>query len=108
MHTHIRQRPPVHPLCALLRELRLEAGFTLLAFEEKYKIPAVVVGAYERGDREPPLRKLDAVLSAYGYQLWAVPTGPTAVRLPTDIVGDLRAIADQIETRYHRSKEPVL
>ena len=87
----------VHPLCAMLRELRTAARLSLAQFEQRYGIPAVVVGAYERGDRIPPLNKLETILGCFGYKLVAVPTSADAVRLPLDIVTDLRAIADQLE-----------
>lgn len=95
----IKARPRVHPLCQQLRALRAAAGISLLRFEEKYGVSAVVLGSYERGDREPPLRKLDAIFGAYGYHLAAVPIGTQAVRLSGDLVTDLRLIADQLEAR---------
>jgi transcriptional regulator with XRE-family HTH domain len=94
---HARTTAALHPICAMLRQLRVAAGLSLTEFESRYEIPAVVVGAYERGDRTPPLHKLDTILGAYGYRLQAVPTGAAAVRLPEDIIGALRAIADQLE-----------
>jgi transcriptional regulator with XRE-family HTH domain len=98
--THQRAHSPPHPICVLLRQLRRAANLTLTDFENKHGIPSVVVGAYERGDRLPPLPKLDALLACYGYALTAVPTGSNAVRLPGDIVSDLRAIANQLETSH--------
>lgn len=88
-----------HPTCAMLRDLRTSAGLTLAQVEKQFGVPAVVHGAYERGDREPPVRKLDAILHHYGYQLAAVPLGTEAVRLSGDVIADLRAIADQLEAR---------
>lgn len=87
----------IHPLCALLRPLRQAAGLSLAEFEHRFDIPAVVVAAYERGDRMPPLSKLEAILTCYGYRLTAQPNDASATRLPEDIVGELRAIADQLE-----------
>lgn len=85
----------------MLRDLRRAAGFSLAQVEARFCIPAVVLGAYERGDRLPPLSKLDWILrTAYGYQLQAVPVGAEHVRLPADMVADLRAIADQLEERH--------
>lgn len=92
-----REDAPPHPLCALLRELRTAARLSLSAFEARSGFPAVVVGAYERGDRLPPLPKLDLLLGFYGYALRAVPVDRQAVQLPADMAGQLRAIADQIE-----------
>ncbi len=91
--------PEPHPLCVMVRNLRKAAGLSLAQFEARTGIPAVVVGAYERGDRVPPLSKLDAVLRSFGYRLAAIPIDAEAVRLPEDIVAELRAIADQLEAR---------
>lgn len=81
----------------MLRELRAAAGISLAQFEARHGIPAVVVGAYERGDRIPPLPKLEAILARFGYRIIAVPADAAAVRRPLDVVADLRAIADQLE-----------
>lgn len=86
-----------HPLCAMIRNLRQAGGLSLKQFELKTGLPAVVIGAYERGDRIPPLSKLEQIYEAFGYRLVAVPASTEAVRLPTDIVADLRAIANQLE-----------
>ena len=86
-----------HPLCLLIRELRNAAGWSLSQFQARSGIPAVVVGAYERGDRIPPLSKLEAIFAAFGYKLAAAPVGCDSVRVITDMVGDLRAIANQLE-----------
>jgi len=90
----------VHPLCVLIKELRLAAGMTLLQFQSRSGIPAVVVGAYERGDRIPPLLKLEAILKFYGLKLDAVYNGDRSIRLPKDIASTLRAIADQLEHKH--------
>ncbi len=95
-----------HPLCAMIRNLRRAAGMSLTAFENQTGIPAVVVGAYERGDRVPPLPKLEAILGAFGYRITAVPEGSAAVRLSGDMVSDLRAIADQLEAKRSLSELP--
>lgn len=88
-----------HPLCRLLRELRRASGMSLDVIGRKNNISPVVLGAYERGDRTPPLNKLEYALSIYGYTLQAVPIGTQHTRLTGDVVADLRAIADQIEER---------
>lgn len=97
-YTEARKGREPHALCTLARQLRKTAGLSLNRVEERYGIPAVVIGAYERGDREPPLRKLESILAIYGYQITAVPIGSEAVRLTGDMVSDLRAIADQLES----------
>ena len=91
-----------HPLCAMIRQLRNAQRLSLAQFEERFGYAAVVVGAYERGDRIPPLPKLDAILGCFGYRLTAEPIGEHAIRTPGDIVAELRHIADQLE----RSAQP--
>lgn len=88
-----------HPICGLLRELRLAAGMSLGNVETLHGMSAVVVGSYERGNREPPVGKLEKALNIYGYTLRAVPLGAESIRLPSDIVADLRSIADQLESK---------
>ncbi len=95
-----------HPLCKQIRDLRKAAKLSLAKFEEQSGIPAVVVGAYERGDRIPPLSKLDAIFGVFGYRLAAVPVHASATRLPTDMVAELRAIADQLEGNHPRPADP--
>jgi transcriptional regulator with XRE-family HTH domain len=90
-----------HPICVLLRELRHAAGLSLADIERIHGLKAVVLGAYERGDRTPPLSKLDWILrTVYGYELKAVPLGTNATRLSGDVVFDLRTIADQLEEKH--------
>lgn len=130
--------PVVHPLCAMVRELRQAARLSLHQFEECYGIPAVVVGAYERGDRIPPLHKLERILACFGYTIKAVPVavpaaahgepggepgsdsdepdggrgdergaaGSGAMRLPADMVAELRAIANQLEATEESYRNP--
>jgi transcriptional regulator with XRE-family HTH domain len=86
-----------HRLCVLIRQLRKAAQWSLNDFETQFGIH---VGPYERGDRLPPLDKLEAVLACYGYGLQAVADNPAAIRRPTDIVAELRAIADQLEAAH--------
>lgn len=87
-------------MCAMIRQLRLASRMSLAQFEERHGIKAVVVGAYERGDRTPPLPKLEAILGCFGYQIVAIPKDSDAVRLPSNIVAELRAIADQLENTH--------
>jgi len=96
---------PIHPLCVKMRNLRRAAGISLQAFEAKTGIPGVVVGSYERGDRIPPLSKLEAIFAAFGYQLVAVPIGTAAVREAPDMVADLHAIADQLAQKLAKENE---
>lgn len=92
----MRHYPQPHPLCRLVRDLRTAARLSLHQFEIKFGIPAVVVAAYERGDRIPPLPKIDEILTCLGYRLIAVPVDYRSIRLPGDIAAELHAIADQI------------
>lgn len=96
-----------HPLCAFLRELRIEAKLSLSEVESRFGISAIVLGSYERGDREPPLRKIEAALKMYGYRLIAVPISGEvpAVRLSGDMAAELRAIADQLENTSHAMQD---
>jgi transcriptional regulator with XRE-family HTH domain len=62
-----------HHICELLRALRTAAGLSLHQIEAKHGIKAVVIGSWERGDRQPTLRQVDEALGFYGYELRAVP-----------------------------------
>lgn len=97
-----------HPICASLRELRKAAGLSLTQMEELHGISAVLMGSYERGDRIPPLPKIDSLLGFFGYKLAAVPLDHTAVRIPSDMVTELRAIASQIARMNHTKDEASL
>lgn len=66
-------------LYGLLRELRQGADLSLTQAEAKFGFPAEVIGAYERGDRNPNVDKLNALLNGYGWELVAVPRGATVV-----------------------------
>ncbi len=96
----------IHPLCSMIRNLRRAAGMSLATFEARTGIPAVVVGAYERGDRTPPLSKLDLIYRHFGYQITAIPVGAASVRMSGDMISDLRAIADQLESMNVVSELP--
>jgi transcriptional regulator with XRE-family HTH domain len=54
-----------------IRQLRRERGLTLRDFEEKSggKIRAIVMGAYERGDRSMSLGKLIEISKVFGIEL---------------------------------------
>lgn len=86
----------VHPVCALMRELRIAAGLSLLEAGQKMGLNAIVLGSYERGDRNPPLPRAEYILNAYGYTLAPKPMRVNAVRSPVDMASTLRAIADQL------------
>lgn len=94
-----------HPICHQMRELRRAAGLSLTEAEQLIGIPAIVLGSYERGDRHPPLAKVETILSGYGYTLAAVPNDFDAVRLPADMAAELRAIAAQIDKEKKASRK---
>lgn len=92
----------MHPVVALLRDLRQAARLSLQQVERKFDIPAVVLGSWERGDRRPTVDGIQRVLDVYGWELVAQPRdrtrdgGPT-VRTPAQNAAILRAIADQLD-----------
>lgn len=88
-----------HPICKQLRDFRKASRLSLLDAEKRFGVPAVVLGSYERGDRNPPLRKLEEIFNLYGYTVVAVPREFEAIRLTGDIVKELRSIASQLEIR---------
>jgi transcriptional regulator with XRE-family HTH domain len=99
----MRNSPPgPHPVCLKLRELRRAAGLSLSQLQDRHGMNAVLVGSYERGDRQPPLVKLDALLHVFGYRLTAVPIGGVTdhVRTPHDMIAELRSITAQLEKTY--------
>ncbi len=86
-----------HPVCRTLRELRKATGLSLNQVQARQGINAIVLGSYERGDRIPPLNKIEEILNAFGYTLKAVPQRADAVRIPADMADELRLIADQLD-----------
>ncbi len=86
----------VHPVCKQLRDLRTQSGYSLLQAQSVIGVNAIVMGSYERGDRQPTLNKAEDLLNFYGYTLVAVRKDFDAVRLPSDMSAELHAIADQI------------
>lgn len=97
-------RQPNHNICQQMRDLRIAAGLSLREAEEVVGAPAIVLGSYERGDRQPPLIKAETILNGYGYTLVAVPKDFDAVRLPADMAQELRAIANQLDGRKRRNR----
>ena len=100
----MKNQEAIHPVCRLLREFRLARGLTLADIKEETGVSPVVWGSYERGDRNPPLSKMEDLLRCFGYTLVAVPIRADAVRVPQNIVAELRAIADQLEKKNVVSK----
>jgi transcriptional regulator with XRE-family HTH domain len=92
----------MHPVVALLRELREAAGLSLHDVERMYGVKATVVGSYERGNRRPTVEAVQRLLDFYGHDLVTVPRdraadGRPTVRSATQITTVLRQIADQLE-----------
>lgn len=96
-----------HPIHALLRQLRKATGMSLEQFEQKHYLRAVVLGSWERGDREATVEKIDSLLHIHGYQFAVVPLGSpffqgdagTGERVwtPGQIGSVLRSIAGQVD-----------
>jgi DNA-binding XRE family transcriptional regulator len=59
-------------LCALLRELRLEAGLTQVQVAERLGVPQSFVSKYESGERRLDVIELHHVAEAIGVSLRAV------------------------------------
>lgn len=93
----------LHAVCKQLRDLRKAAGLSLSQASRRVGVPDIVLGSYERGDRQPPLTKIESILNGYGYTLAAVPKDFDAVRLPADMAQELRRIADQIDKEMNRN-----
>lgn len=98
-----RTYPPPHPICRQMRDLRVAAGMSLVAAGRQFGFSPVALASYERGDRQPPLFKLEDILNKMGYTIVAVPKEYDAIRLTGSIIRELRMIADQLERREHES-----
>lgn len=86
---------PRDPLCDQLRAIRLGLGFSLadVEFKSGGRWKAVVVGSYERGDRQPNVRAARELLDFYGLRL--------EVLAPGDVVlTDDRPAAGQSHVEY--------
>lgn len=60
------------PIAVQLRAARQHRGLSLEAFEHKFGIKAVVVGSWERGDRQPAISRLREWCEALDHQLVAL------------------------------------
>lgn len=99
----------INPLYAQLRELRRAARLTLTEAAEQLHVTPAALGAWERGDRHPPIDRLDLVFGFYGRELRAVPMGavlldpaepaPGVVLTDEQMVAQLRRVAAQLEAR---------
>lgn len=94
-----RQSPP-HPIVVELRQLREAAGWSQAQLATRTGVPAVVIGSYERGDRQPTLSTLEQLFTALGQEIAIRPTGsaePDYTRSAAQMAIDLRAIAAQLD-----------
>lgn len=100
------RNPPAdpHPVCKQLRDLRKAARMSLPEAGTRLNISGLVLGSYERGDRNPPLMKLEEILNGYGYTLVAIPKDFDAVRLTGNIIQELRMIAHQLESQERKTR----
>jgi transcriptional regulator with XRE-family HTH domain len=87
-----------HDIRRRIRQLRRERGLTLLAFEKLSggQIRAVVLGAYERGDRSMSLNKVIEIAKVFGVELAHI-MGPSTehsggTRITERHIYDLRAL----------------
>lgn len=62
-----------HPIAALLRKIRTDAGLSLDQAAKRTGMASAVIGSYERGDRRASLEQVDRVLGPYGYRLTVEP-----------------------------------
>jgi transcriptional regulator with XRE-family HTH domain len=102
-----------HDIRRRIRQLRRERGLTLLAFEKLSggRIRAVVLGAYERGDRAMSLNKVIEIAEVFGVELAHIIAPPSGrsdyLGLTQRHIYDLRALQSlkpcaekEILTRY--------
>ncbi len=85
----------LHPICEKFRTLRRDLGLSLSQVEEKTggAWKAVVVGSYERGDRQPSIARADALLRLYGQRLAIVPADtPDRLRKPPSLLNPAYAV----------------
>lgn len=93
-----------HPICKQLRDLRYARRESLDQASKRIGLSAVAIGSYERGERQPPLPRLEQVFNAYGYTIVAVPKDFDATRLTGNMIRELRQIANQLEEREQTEK----
>jgi transcriptional regulator with XRE-family HTH domain len=67
--------PGAHPACRRLRTERTAAGLSLQQLADISGIAAVVIGSYERGDRNARLRDTDRLLAPFGLEVVVRPIG---------------------------------
>lgn len=105
----MKKVPNQHPVAKQLRDLRRARGESLEQAGRRLGISSVAIGSYERGERNPPLLRLEEILNFYGYTLVAIPKDFDAIRLTGSMVRELRMIATQLENQdRQRNGQPEL
>lgn len=79
MSSRFQKQPGPDPIGVRMRAARAERGWSLTDAEEHLGIPGVVIGSYERGDREPGLARLRDWTERMGFQLVLLEPGQTVV-----------------------------
>jgi transcriptional regulator with XRE-family HTH domain len=67
-------KPIIDDIVAQMRAERGRRRLTLSDVAQFVGLPGLVIGAYERGDRQPPLPKLRVWVEGMAHQLVALPT----------------------------------
>jgi transcriptional regulator with XRE-family HTH domain len=82
----------IHSLDTLreaLRYHRHQEGWSLETAAKRTGVPAIVIGSYERGDRNPPLPNLLKILDGYGLRLAIVDNDAIALARITALKAEL-------------------
>lgn len=67
--------PKPDPIAEQMRAVRVDRGLSLPGAEALTGVKAVVIGSWERGDRQPSLAKLRQWVEAFGLELAVVDPG---------------------------------
>lgn len=70
--------PTPDPIVIQMRAQRERLNLSLPRAAQRCNMPAIVIGSYERGDRQPPLFRLRGWVEALDFRLLAVPTGASS------------------------------
>lgn len=81
------------PLRDLLVQCRSDRELSLAQAADVVGVSKESLGAYERGDRIPPVPTLRNILGRYGIALAAVPDGSPAPPIPPSVPVELRRLA---------------
>ena len=72
--------PRIDPIAVQMRAAREAAGLSLTEAGRRCAMSPVVVGSYERGDRQPPLNRLRPWVERLDHHLIVVPKTDQQVR----------------------------